>query len=411
MHLEFRNVNDAFRYLVTEFGVRSPKIAQSSSRVGDVLYITEPVTITYTHPRERVLFNQARDANPFFHVYEALWMLAGRNDIQGPAYYAPNYRQCVQDGDCPTANGAYGYRWRHARCDSAEDTEISEAYLRWPKGLEIDQLKVIIEHLKTNPTSRRAVLQIWNVEDDLLKIGSICTGDDPSKPKYCMAPTGSKDVCCNTHAYFSLREVIKELRADGWSEQGEAIYGKVLDMTVCNRSNDLIWGMLGANVVHFSMLQEYLAACLGVDIGVYNQFTNNLHVYTERFKPKEWLEDGYSRQGASVVYDSAFTRDGTSFRDIKLVPLVKNPAMFDREVQEFAERHKQDALAGEYTEPFLRDVAQPMCIAFHHYKHKDFGNALSAAEHIQADDWHIAATSWLQKRRERHGQRQSNDNA
>jgi hypothetical protein len=35
-------------------------------------------------------------------------------------------------------------------------------------------------------------------------------------------------------------------------------------MTVTNRSNDLCWGMLGANYVHFTILQEYLAARLGV---------------------------------------------------------------------------------------------------------------------------------------------------
>ena len=54
----------------------------------------------------------------------------------------------------------------------------------------------------------------------------------------------SKDLPCNTHVYFSIREGF-------------------LDMTVCNRSNDLIWGCCGANAVHMSFLQEYVATMWG----------------------------------------------------------------------------------------------------------------------------------------------------
>ena len=40
-----------------------------------------------------------------------------------------------------------------------------------------------------------------------------------------------------------------------------------LQMTVHCRSNDIIWGTYGANAVHFSILQEYVAARIGVDLG------------------------------------------------------------------------------------------------------------------------------------------------
>ena len=71
----------------------------------------------------------------------------------------------------------------------------------------------------------------------------------------------SKDLPCNTHVYFSIR--------DGF-----------LDMTVCNRSNDLIWGCCGANAVHMSYLQEYVAIMCGVDIGFYTQsYLESHHEY------------------------------------------------------------------------------------------------------------------------------------
>jgi thymidylate synthase len=104
--------------------------------------------------------------------------------------------------------GAYGFRWKKY----------------WNK----DQIKIVIGMLKENPYDRRAVLQMWDPHEDLARKG--------------------KDVPCNTHIYFKIRE------------------GK-LCMTVCNRSNDMLWGAYGANVVHMSMLQEYVAHCLGPTYG------------------------------------------------------------------------------------------------------------------------------------------------
>jgi thymidylate synthase len=55
----------------------------------------------------------------------------------------------------------------------------------------------------------------------------------------------------------------------------------VLDLTVLCRSNDVVWGAYGANAVHFSVLQEYLAGRIGVDVGVMYQFSNNYHGYVD----------------------------------------------------------------------------------------------------------------------------------
>ena len=388
MHLHTRNINTAFRELVqffkdgrdgkseTFFRGKNP-VVRKPSRVGDVLMIEEPVTITYSHPRERVLFNAARDANPFFHLYESLWMLAGRRDIAPLAYYSSGYARQVQDGDCPDANGAYGHRWRHAY--GGDDQQVPGDAC----PLVVDQLQLLITHLKADPNSRRAVLQMWNVEDDLLKVGS------------------SRDVCCNTAVYFSLR-MRDCVTTQGWRKEGynREAWGYApnnwsLDMTVTNRSNDLIWGTLGSDYVNLGFLQEYMAAHLGVEVGVYNQFSNNLHVYTERFKPEEWLKwcedfchDEYSTNGP---------------QESKAVfSLVKDPATFDRELPTFVEVHSNGDAAGKepeagWKEPFLKKVASPMLRAFHAYK-KRGATKMSWTMRIAADDWRIAATQWLERR-------------
>lgn len=443
MHLTTRNVNTAFKTIVDGFatkytihgktpfgshmepgGTEWANIMSKSSRNGPVLMIEEPVTITYTHPKERVLFNQARDANPFFHLYEALWMLAGRNDVAPLAYYAKNMLNYSDDGK--TLNGAYGYRWRHAvsGCNyNLEDGEQSHDYE------EVDQLAILVNHLKADPTSRRAVLQMWNVEDDLLKIGK---DECPNCPSPAVAADGgfkhgqhveykagvkhvvdcrvcggtglnpgSKDVCCNLSVMFSLRrEYVPKVAVPGGPGRG---FFNLLDMTVTNRSNDMIWGMLGANFVHFSFLQEYVAARLGAEVGKYHHFTNNLHVYETNWEPEAWLDKFESDHGYGETQDN-----------ITLFPLIKDPVTFEKELPIFIAHHSvlcRESLASfggwyTYTEPFFKDVAHPMLMAFFHHKtNREYDPALKACSMIKADDWRIAATQWITKRQKQYQQR------
>lgn len=366
MHLEFQNVNDAFVYVVEGIEKGTIRTERGPSRVGEVLTIQEPVILTFHKPEQRVLFNVYRDCNPFFHLYEAMWMLAGRNDIASLEYYSSHYGDFVRDGDSPDANGAYGYRWReHPRRNDDDEYEYGT----------VDQLDILVEHLKKNPNSRRAVLQMWTVEDDLLKIGS---------------PVGySKDVCCNTNVYFSLREV---------QDDGPSGWNKYLDMTVCNRSNDIVLGMLGANYVHFSLLQEYVACCLDVEVGFYHQISNNAHVYTEKFEPRKWLKQPETMfdhpNDDYLIYDREIT---------KYIPLVQDKETFDREVKNFVELNKNSKdITGyaSYKEPFLNVVAQPMMHAFHMHKVRDYPAAYRWLQYVENDDWRIAGVNWIKKRRE-----------
>lgn len=398
MHLKTRNVNTAFRHLV---GMMSgagdyhtdrdaPAVVRRPSRNGSVLQVDEPVTVTYSHPRERVLFNAARDCNPFFHLFESLWMLAGRNDVASVAYYAKQVREYSDDGG--VLNGAYGYRWRHSQVPDHQNLE---------NGDGVDQLEALVDHLKADPTSRRAVLQMWNVEDDLLKIGQPCkscatVGKGPRKDcPWCKGSNfqdGSRDVCCNLSVMFSIRNVSTGIEAAGHID--------VLDMTVTNRSNDMIWGMLGANYVHFSFLQEYMAARLGVDVGVYHHFTNNLHVYDWNWKPEEWLA---AENAQPFGFHTSNPDDwGSQYRGWAAVPLVKYPAAFEVELPEFVETHSgklaADRLENRWTEPFLSSVAGPLLTAFACHKEKADHCAFQAAGMIAADDWRIAAENWLRRR-------------
>lgn len=292
------------------------------TRYGTALTMPCPVTTVYHHPENRVLYNSVRDANPFFHLMEALWMIGGRNDTAWPCQFNSKFIQFSDDG--LTYHGAYGFRWR-----------------TW---FGFDQIASLIAHLKRDPASRRAVLTMWDPERD------------PKK-----ADAGGKDVPCNTHVYFDL-------------------LGGMLNMTVCCRSNDIIWGAYGANAVHFSMLQEYIASALGVRLGEYRQISNNFHLYTNIF-PDGKLTEILNGQPKTV-----YSPDPS--------PLVNTPIdVWDNDLKNFL----SDPISHMYEDKFFSTVALPMYQAWMTHKGKE-GNPMLHVGDIASPDWRFAAELWLKRR-------------
>jgi thymidylate synthase len=448
MHLKVRNVNGAFNDLVRLFAYPGErlfdkrkfdyKVVRKPSRNGAVLQLVDPVMITYSHPWEKVLFNQARDTNPASLLYESLWMLAGRQDVASLAYYTPRFRDYSDDDK--TLNDAYGYRWRAAGFFGGDyHPQRPDYYIDRDEIGRLDQLDLIVHHLRAQPNSRRAVLQIWNVEDDLLKIGGTelcrtCKGDwtaekavkldEAPPPAVCpncegnplnpfsgrlRSPLASKAVACNTHAYFSIRTEYDKRDSGGvepWGAPTPPFVNEVkfLDMTVCNRSNDLLWGLTNANYVTFATLLEYMAARIGVEPGLYHHVTNNLHAYqNEHWKPQEWLED--REKDWYQVREQIGGRD-EEWTGPMTVPLVKDPETFERELQDVVKvwdgtfKHSIKRPPNQmFDEPFFQDVARPMLTAFARYKHKEYDDADEMVEEIKADDWRIVVKNWFSRRR------------
>lgn len=382
MHLFYQDLNQAFRGLVSGIADESIPTVEEDSRAGRVMRIPEPVLITYQHPRRRVLLNRERDANPFFHLFESLWMLAGRDDVESLSRYNSKITEIASD-DGKTFNGAYGYRWRHKEWWDKKQTHPGDPWIE-----ETDQLNVLIDHLKKTPSSRRAVLQMWNVEDDLLKVDV------------------TKDVCCNTAAYFSIRRCSQcEARSKtmffvnpGPCDCGQKLATgctSYLDMTVTNRSNDIVWGTFGSDAVNLSFLQEYVANCLDVEVGVYHQFSNNLHAYLDNWRPEVWLTDYY----ADAFTEAPLTYGQEIFESIHL---VRNKEIFDIEVQQFMSVSRPWETS--WMEPFLGQVAAPMARAFQLHKQREYGDALDSLRDMPgaASDWFVEAKRWLKKRKDLH---------
>ncbi len=304
----FSDINVAYFVLQQETLRGMTKVEET--RNGKALVWQEPQLFCHLRPDRRVLFDVARDANPFFHYMEAIWMLSGRNDVKFPATFASNLLNYSDDG--LTMHGAYGRRWEQ-------------------------QLDTVVDMLRDSFSTRRVVLQMWDWTKDL--------------------GTDSKDLPCNTHIYFRV--------------QNDA-----LDMTVMNRSNDLVWGMLGANYVHFTVLQEWIAGAIGVPMGKYYHFTNNLHVYAG------W--EGKVDRAHNTWYP-----DHPAYDRIPFSPDTLNR----QEAADFVRFPEQ-----AYDSPILVNNAKPMWWAWEDYKAGNFASARGQAGRIYDQDWREACLKWLIRR-------------
>lgn len=308
---------------------------ERESRNGKVLKMPMPATILYDLPTERVVFWRERDANPFFHLLEAMWMLAGRNDVEFLRRILPSIAQFSDDGK--VFHGAYGHRWR--------------------VHFGFDQLDEIVAGFRGNLDCRREVLQMWDCVDDL--------------------HVDSKDVPCNTQAYF-------------------AINAGQLDMMVTNRSNDSVWGALGANAVHFSILQEYMAARIGVPVGKYWQVTNNLHLYLSHH---EALMDSM----ADLAFPSKRYHQMCPYQQeaVKETPLIPSGDVnrFERDMRFVID----NGSAVGITDPFVRKVVRPMLASIQAFKsHEGEAKYVEALRPVydmdEMCDWRVAAEDWLNRR-------------
>ena len=299
-----------------------------ASRAGPVLVAPGPVVTEYLYPTQRVLFNADRDANAVFHLLESIWMLAGKSAV---AWLLPyNARMAEYAEPDGTVHGAYGHRWRNA--------------------FGMDQILEIIWELQQQPDSRQCVMQMWSAVEDL--------------------GVTKKDRPCNTHVYFDTLP-----NAHG---------ARVLNMTVCCRSNDALWGAYGANAVHFSILQELMAAGVGVPVGVYRQMSNNFHAYTAVPVVSKFLD-----------YPPAV--DPEWVYPAPVVPLLSGEETVEGFLSDCAKVTNDHTIAGLYTTRFFREVVVPLkqCYDARKVHARTWRVGL---DHVAACDWKLAFIEWAQRR-------------
>ena len=217
------SLDDLLRAAIETVLARGENVAPSRGTNREV----RGVTLQLTNPRARLSRSESR-GKVFSALGELLWYLSGSNATDWIAYYIPQYRCDDEDG---LIWGGYGPRLRG----------------------DADQLARVIGQLRAQPSTRRAVVQLFDA-GDVLDV--------------------HKDVPCTCTLQFLSREA-------------------GLDLVVHMRSNDVYVG-LPHDVFCFTMLHELVARSIGVDVGQYLHIVGSLHLYdVNATAARHFLDEGY----------------------------------------------------------------------------------------------------------------------
>lgn len=159
-------------------------------------------------------------------IHELLWFLNGDTNIK---YLNDNgvriwNEWADEDGDL---GHIYGYQWRS-----------------WPDytGGHIDQIKEVVETIKTNPDSRRIIVSSWNVAD---------------------IPNMKLPPC---HAFFQFYV------ADG-----------KLSLQLYQRSADIFLGV-PFNIASYALLLKMMAQVTGLEEGDFIHTLGDAHIYSNHME-------------------------------------------------------------------------------------------------------------------------------
>ncbi len=185
------------------------------------------VTLQLTNPRARLSRSESR-GKVFSALGELLWYLSGSNATNHITHYLSRYARFDEDG---VIFGGYGPRLRGGT----------------------DQLATVIRLLHERPTTRRAVVQLFE-GSDLLE--------------------HHEDVPCTCTLQFLNRKA-------------------GLDLIVYMRSSDVFIGF-PHDVFCFSMIHELVARSVGAQLGQYIHVAGSLHLYDDDAEhARRFLGEGY----------------------------------------------------------------------------------------------------------------------
>lgn len=231
--LEAEHFNDAYKLLCHALFV--------GEKVGNT---RELRNIQFTVKDVSDAYISVRNPSVKYMLGELIWYLAGSRETAFISRFAPFWNTISDNGI--TSNSAYGFL-------------INNRY-------EFNQLYTIVELLKQDPASRRAVINLNYANANVIR---------------------TKDEPCTIALQFYIRE-------------------NKVHCTGMMRSND-IWRGLPYDIVYFTLLQTIIAKALGKEVGSYTHFATSLHMYDrDNEKIRKCLEPSRQLKKFKLNYEELF---------------------------------------------------------------------------------------------------------
>jgi thymidylate synthase len=206
----YKNATDAFEMLFNDIMTEGVDFAGTKALFNQ--------SFTLQNPQDKVVTTPQRKFNQEYADYEWSWYLGGNRDASQISERAKIWKQMMVPGT-NEVNSNYGYFWKYN-----------------------DQLSRVINDLKTNKETRRAIVVHYSL-------------DELDRYKY--------DTPCNDVLNFYIKD-------------------DKLHMTVFARSIDLVFGFSNDQYT-FANLMEYVAKDINLPIGHMHWFITNCHIYPRHY--------------------------------------------------------------------------------------------------------------------------------
>jgi thymidylate synthase len=227
--IEGRYLDEILRKLYSELSNSTDTFEASKGKGQDLL----GPKIILKDPRARISATNTR-GRLISALGEFCWYMSGSADLDFIRFYIPEY---PPDGVIGAIEDAYGPRF------------IGTGEF----GRSFQQVNRVIDRLKRQPDTRRAVISVLEPSD--------------LEPERTEAP-------CTTALQFIRRR-------------------ERLHLVAMMRSNDAYLGF-PHDVFCFTMIQELVARSLGVKVGEYHHFATSLHLYEpDVSKVSDYLDEGF----------------------------------------------------------------------------------------------------------------------
>jgi thymidylate synthase len=227
MYIKEQTLDDLLHRVISKLLNSKTRVKASRGEATELV----GVLMQLSNPRARLSRTEQKQ-HLFSSLGELLWYLSGTTDLGFITYYVKRYADDSDDGF--TIHGGYG-----------------------PRLFNMDgrhnQLQNVVTILTNKPSTRRAVIQLFDAED---------------------IAKDHKEIPCTCTLQFMLRK------------------GR-LHMLTFMRSNDAFIG-LPHDVFAFTMLQEIVARSIGGEVGVYKHAVGSLHLYDrDREDAEAYLQEGF----------------------------------------------------------------------------------------------------------------------
>lgn len=279
------------------------------------LEFPHPYIVAINNPQNMNVIIPERKWNYILPYAESLWIALGWNVLEDlPGFYVKNLYTFSDDGE--TWRGGYGSRirkytgttkqYREGKYETTNENEVI-----------VDQLKFVIESIQRDRYTRQAIINIGDPMKDCFDFNN-----DYDFRNGTLLST--KDFPCTRSLHFMVSPDDK------------------LNMYVTIRSNDILWGMSAVNIPNFCIMQQYVAAILGLKVGTYYHIAHNLHIYENFYSMLEQL--------ASLDYHEYSVIDESLSINNDYFWSLKSLEEFDSIVKELETNEKHFRTTTEFTD-------------------------------------------------------------